>query len=80
MTLNIPILYAGVLIYEKYKKMKDEKCAVMKIFFLFLQINIISFAAVFGNNTGRYFYILVPMVIYYLIVEVKDFNESGIIK
>ncbi len=78
MTLNIAILYALVIIYKKYKKMTYDGFALVKIGVLFLQINIISFAAVFGNNTGRYFYILVPMVIYYLIKEVSAFNEPGI--
>jgi hypothetical protein len=43
----------------------------LKLFLLFVQINLISFAAVFGNNTGRYFYILVPLVIFCLVKEAK---------
>lgn len=75
-TLNIAILYVLIIAYKKYKKMRYDGFALAKIAILFLQINIISFAAVFGNNTGRYFYMLVPMIIYYLITELSVFNEQ----
>jgi hypothetical protein len=74
MTLNIFIIYMLVIVYKKYKRLPINGYELIKLLLLFLQINIISFAAVFGNNTGRYFYILIPMVIYYLILEVKSFK------
>jgi hypothetical protein len=73
MTLNIFILYVLVVAYKRYKKMPINGFEFVKILLLFVQINLISFAAVFGNNTGRYFYILVPLVIFQLIIESKDF-------
>jgi hypothetical protein len=73
MTLNIFVLYLLVIAYKKYKKMNVNGFELVKIILLFIQINIISFAAVFGNNTGRYFYILIPLVIYQLILESKAF-------
>jgi hypothetical protein len=69
MTLNIFILYLIIVAYKKIKKISIDKFSLIKLLLLFLQINIISFAAVLGNNTGRYFYILVPMVIFYLVSE-----------
>lgn len=73
MTMNLFILYIGLVLYKKYKGIYlVDKFGLIKQIALFLQINIISFAAVFGNNTGRYLYILVPMVIYQIIVEGKD--------
>ena len=69
MTLNIFIVYLLIVAYKKIKKLEIDKFSLIKIILLFLQINIISFAAVFGNNTGRYFYILVPLVIFYMAKE-----------
>lgn len=73
MTMNLFILYIGLVLYKKYKGLYlADRFGLMKQVALFLQINIISFAAVFGNNTGRYLYILVPMVIYQIMMEGKD--------
>lgn len=71
MTLNLFILYIGVIVWKKFRKVEIDGFGLLKLVLLFAQINFISFAAVFGNNTGRYFYILVPLVIYELIKEVK---------
>lgn len=69
MTLNIIFVYLIILLIKKVKKMPIDNFYFFKIILLFIQINVISFAAVFGNNTGRYFYILVPYVIFVLITE-----------
>ena len=71
MTLNLFILYILVVIYKKIKNIEIDKFNLLKLVLLFAQINIISFAAVFGNNTGRYFYILIPLVIFQLVKEIK---------
>ncbi len=75
MTMNIFILYVFVLIYKKYKAYTIDLFGLVKLLALFIQINVISFAAVFGNNTGRYFYILVPFVIFQLIKEIHTTNN-----
>ena len=71
MTLNIFIVYVLVVIYKKWKRLEIDQFNLLKLGLLFLQINIISFVAVFGNNTGRYFYILIPLVIFQLIKELN---------
>lgn len=76
MTINIYLLYLILLAYKKYKKMNIDTFQFWKLLFLFLQINVISFAAVFGNNTGRYFYILVPAVIYGLVQESRELLKN----
>lgn len=68
-TLNLFIIYLLVLGWKKFRKLSIDKFALVKILLLFLQINFISFAAAFGNNTGRYFYILVPLIIIELVKE-----------
>lgn len=71
LTLNLFIIYLLIVVYKKMKKMEIDTFGLLKLFLLFLQINFISFAAVFGNNTGRYFYILIPIVIFQLVKETK---------
>lgn len=71
MTLNLFIFYVLVLIYKNYYKLNIDKFSFFKLLLLFVQINLISVAAVFGNNTGRYFYILVPLVIFELVKEIQ---------
>ncbi len=71
MTMNVFIIYVLLVFYKKRKKLKIDTFNLAKLLLLFLQINVISFAAVFGNNTGRYFYILVPLVIFQLMKEIK---------
>ena len=73
LTLNLYLIYLGVYFWKTWKGHVTDRAMFWNLFFLFLQINIISFAAVFGNNTGRYFYIVVPMVIYQLALELKPF-------
>jgi hypothetical protein len=77
MTMNISILYVLLLCYKKYKVMEIDRQALLKFVLLFAQINIISIAAVFGNNTGRYFYILVPFVIFYCIKEAAPLLQDA---
>ncbi|MBA3664190.1 MAG: hypothetical protein H0W61_08285 [Bacteroidetes bacterium] len=69
MTMNIFFIYLLLLIYKKIKKLEIDSFGFMKVLLLFVQINVISVAAVFGNNTGRYFYILIPFVIFQLVKE-----------
>lgn len=71
MTLNITLIYLLIIGYKKMKKMSIDTYNFLKITLLFLQINVISFVAAFGNNTGRYFYILIPLVIFQLVKEVQ---------
>ncbi len=77
MTLNIFIIYLIVVAYKKLKKLPIDTFSFLKLLILFIQINIISFAAVLGNNTGRYFYILIPMVIFYLTQETKALLDKA---
>jgi hypothetical protein len=76
MTMNITVIYIGVLIYKKWKRLSIGKFDFVKVVLLFLQITVISFAAVFGNNMGRYFYMLIPMVIFYLMSELNVFRPA----
>lgn len=68
---NIFLLYLLVLLFKKIWKIPiaEVRWIWMNVL-LYLQINLISFLAVLGNSTGRYFSILLPLTFYSLIVEV----------
>ena len=52
--------------------MKFNSGAFVKFMLLFVQLIVVSFAAVLGNNAGRYFYILIPFVIFELAGEAQS--------
>jgi hypothetical protein len=64
MTMNLSIVYVLILIYKRLKRIDTDNHAFLVFASLLVQINLISIAAVFGNNVGRYFYILVPFVLF----------------
>jgi hypothetical protein len=71
MTLNIFFIYLAVVIYKKTKRLGFDKTAVIKIVALFLQVVVLAFILALGNNTGRYFYIITPLIIVALIKEIS---------
>ena len=72
MTLNIFILYLFIIFYKWKNNMKFNSGAFVKFMLLFVQLIVVSFAAVLGNNAGRYFYILIPFVIFELAGEAQS--------
>ena len=79
LTMNLSILYLFILAYKYYFKIPFNRYFLFLFMLLFIQINIISFAAVFGNNTGRYFYILIPCSLFSGVVKtvLLDRNSFG---
>lgn len=69
LTLNVFFIYLGVLIYKKWNKLSIDGFSFLKLMLLFVQINIISYLAGHGTNCGRYFYMVIPLVIYEMIRE-----------
>jgi hypothetical protein len=72
---NILFLYFVLVAYKKVKGLGFSRNHFIITVALFVQINIISVVAVLGNNTGRYFYIATPLIIYYLIRELSGLPE-----
>jgi hypothetical protein len=60
-----------VVLYKKIKKLSVDMKDFWIVAALFVQINIISVIAVLGNNTGRYFYIVTPLIIFYIVKELS---------
>lgn len=71
MTLNLYWIYTGLILYKIYKKAKVDSFIYLKVLLLIFQIVFLSFAAVLGNNAGRYLYMMTPIIIYAIFVEVK---------
>jgi len=72
LSCNLLILYGGVLAYKKRLGLAIQKRHVWIIIALFAHVVFMSLAAGFGNNTGRIFYFVVPLVVYFLLMEAKD--------
>jgi len=70
LTLNVFFIYLGLLIYKKWNNLAIDRFLFFKLMVLFVQINIISYLAGHGTNCGRYFYMVLPMVIYMMVKEV----------
>ncbi len=76
LTLNIYFIYMAFVFYKWRKGLSIQRSAFYNINFLLLQIVLISFAAVLGNNAGRYYYMLAPMLIIELMLEAKFLFEQ----
>jgi len=63
MTLNISLIYFGIIFYKKYRGLGIQNHEFRKIVFLLAQVIILAVLLALGNNTGRYFYMLLPVVL-----------------
>lgn len=73
LTLNIFILYTGVIIYKRIKRQNYNSWLFTVFLLLLVQNIIVCYIANAGNNAGRYFYMLAPMLIFHLIEETQIF-------
>lgn len=71
LTLNLFLIYLGMVAYKKYRAFPLNKNGLIKIMLLLAQIILISFAALLGTNTGRYFFIASPLLLFYLASEAQ---------
>ena len=71
MTLNISLIYFGIIFYKKFKCLSFQKHDFYKITLLFAQIVVLAVLLGLGNNTGRYYYMLLPLVLLVIGDEVK---------
>lgn len=67
---NILILYFSVIIYKFLNKLNFNHINLLITLSFVLQANFISFAAILGNSCGRYFYITLPILLYYFSEEI----------
>jgi hypothetical protein len=74
MTMNIYLVYIFILVYKKIKGFSINKHHLYVTLVLLVEITALSFAATFGTNNGRYFYLNIPLFLYYILEELKPFN------
>lgn len=66
---NILLLYTGIFVYKKVKGMTVNTVNVVIVYALLAEIVILSLFIGLGNNTGRYYYMSVPLLIYFMALE-----------
>lgn len=66
---NILFLYFAVIGYKFVKRIKTDRIALLVILMLFFEIVGMSVIVGLGNNTGRYFYMVVPIIIVQIVTE-----------
>lgn len=66
---NLMLIYVGVCIYKAWKKIPFDKISLLVVLALFLEIVVLSILIGLGNNTGRYFYMTAPIIIFLIAKE-----------
>jgi hypothetical protein len=74
MTMNLYLVYIFILVYKRMKGLPINRHHLYVTLLLLVQITILSFAATFGTNNGRYFYLNIPLFLYFMLLELKSFN------
>ena len=76
MTLNLFWLYLGIVIYKKLKGLSFNRSAIYSAVLLLALTVFICHIAGHGNNCGRYFYLISPLIILYLVEELSPLVSS----
>lgn len=76
MTMNIYLIYIFLVVYKKMKGMTINSHHLTITLLLLVEITILSFAATFGTNNGRYFYLNIPYFLYLMMLELQPFYEK----
>jgi hypothetical protein len=76
LTMNLVFVYLGVVLWKRFNRHPVNGFELLKISLLFVQVNLLSFAGVLGNNNGRYFYMVVPLIIVLIIREVAPILQA----
>lgn len=84
MTMNLYLIYIFILVYKKMKGLTINTHHLIITLLILVEITILSFAATFGTNNGRYFYLNMPYFLYLMMLEMKcfypkllDFNSES---
>ena len=77
LSCNLLWLYVAVVVYKMWNGIAFNKRFLILVLVLFVQVIFMSIAAGFGNNTGRIFYFTAPILIYFLMHELKELPASS---
>jgi hypothetical protein len=72
MTLNLYFIYLAVLLYKKSKRLTINQHQLLMTFVLFFMTVFVSHLAGHGNNCGRYFYLISPVIVLFLVKELSE--------
>lgn len=70
-TSNLLILYLFIILYKRILNYSVSKQHLIIVITLFAHVILMSIMARFGNSAGRYFYYTVPILLYYIAIELK---------
>ena len=73
---NLFLIYLIVVVYKCILQLPIRKDFLIIILVLLVQVILMSIMAKFGNNAGRYFYYLSPILIYFTFLELKPLLMS----
>lgn len=76
MNQNILLLYLFVVFYKMYKKIDIDKLNLSTVILLYIQAHFVSIVAVLGNSCGRYFYVTLPLILFYMAKEIEPLLSS----
>lgn len=76
MTMNVYLIYIGILVYKKVKGLPINNHYLIITLLMLAEITMLSYAATFGTNNGRYFYMNIPFFLYLMNDELKPFYSK----
>jgi hypothetical protein len=76
MTMNIYLIYLLILAYKFKNGFIINKHYLFISLALLIEITLLSFAATFGNNNGRYFYLNTPLILYFMVLELTPLLQK----
>ena len=68
---NILLIYLFVLLYKLYMKMSINKINILIVALLYCQVHFVAIVSVLGNSCGRYFYVTLPLILFFIASEIK---------
>jgi hypothetical protein len=76
MTLNLFVLYILLVIFKVVRKLPIGNWSLATVLLLFGQLLLLTFFLGLGNNAGRYFYIVSPLIIINIFMELKGVDPK----
>jgi hypothetical protein len=77
---NLLFLYFAIAAYKRFSGQGIVRLHLLIVFVLLAEAIVLSLLIRLGNNTGRYFYMTAPIIIFYLAMELQPLLQSRQIK
>ncbi len=76
LSLNLVLLYLAILAYKRLKGLELNKYHLLMVLVLLAQVIVMSIMTHFGNNAGRYYFYITPLIILFIALEAKPLLEQ----